>query len=63
MSRENMWKEFVVAGEWGLKEEFRTLKDEEIRDMTPKMKGTFHYEMGIIRNMLHPASLILHMKK
>lgn len=35
MSRENMWKEFVVAGEWGLKEEFRTLKDEEIRDMTP----------------------------
>lgn len=35
MTRTEMWKNFVSAGEWGLKEEFRKLTDEEIKGMTP----------------------------
>ena len=35
MTRADMWKEFIVAGEWGLKEEFNRLTDEEISRMTP----------------------------
>ena len=35
MSRTEMWKEFLIAGEWGLKEQFQKLSDEEIKKMTP----------------------------
>lgn len=35
MSRVEMWKEFVAQGEWGLKEEFSRLSDEQIKGMTP----------------------------
>lgn len=35
MARADMWKEFVAAGEWGLKEEFNRLTDDEISKMTP----------------------------
>lgn len=35
MTRTEMWKNFVSAGEWGLKEEFNKLTDEEINKMKP----------------------------
>lgn len=35
MIRTEMWERFVLEGEWGLKEEFQKLTDEEINIMTP----------------------------
>lgn len=34
MSKREMWDNFIIAGEWGLKEEFSKLSDEEVASMS-----------------------------
>ena len=34
MTRKEMWQEFVNAGEWGLKDEFMKLSDEQVASMS-----------------------------
>ena len=34
MSKREMWENFLIAGEWGLKEEFKQLSAEEVASMT-----------------------------